>query len=140
VSNRQNFSDQQRQSAYQHNAQWLMQHKVDGVEIALEFQSQRAAGLVYYCENCLFCHTDRSYFDVDHLVPDQQFKLWNKHLAAKDAVNMIILCKSRQRGDLGCNQSKGARLYVPARRGLAHTLRTNDMNCCPLRDRPFTWV
>lgn len=53
---------------------------------------------------------------------------------------MMILCKSRQKGDYGCNQSKGARLYVPRQRGLAYKLRAIDMNCYPLKDWPFTWT
>ncbi len=140
MADRQNFTDLQRDSAFEANAHWLRDHRIDGIQIAIPFESLHAAGLIFYCENCLFCHTDRAYFDVDHLVPDRQFKLWDKHAEAKAAENMMILCKSQVRGDFGCNQSKGARLYVPVQRGLAYTRANIDMNCCPLRDRPFTWV
>ena len=139
MATRQNFDQQQREFAYEANARWLKQHRVDGIMIALEFESLRTGGLIFYCENCLFCHTDRAYFDVDHLVPDRQFKVWQKHIQAKASENMMILCKSLKKGDYGCNQCKGAKLYVPVDRGLAYKLRTIDMNCCPLKDRPFSW-
>ena len=136
MANRQNFSPAQRQSAFEANAHWLRDHRVDGVELALNFDPLRKQGLVYYCENCLFCHTDRAFFDVDHLVSDRNFRIWWKHIEARDPINMVILCKSRERGDLGCNQSKGAKMFVPAERGLAYSRRDLDMNCIPLHDRP----
>lgn len=140
MSGRNNFTPQQRDSAYMANANWLMSHSVDGIYIALAYEHLQRAGLIYYCENCLFCHSDRGYFDVDHLVPDKVLKVWGKQQQSTAAVNMLILCKSRQSGDLGCNQSKGSKLHVPRHRGLAYALRNLDMNCYPLKDRPFTWT
>jgi hypothetical protein len=140
MAKRVNFTEGQRQSAFTHNAAWLRDHKVDGIDIAQNAESLRAAGCVYYCENCLFCHDEQQYFDVDHLVPDQNFKLWGKHLDARAPENMVILCKSLVRGDLGCNQSKWANQRVPRQRGLAYTRSNLDMNCYPVNDRPFEWT
>ena len=137
---RQNFSASQRDSAFETNADWLRHHKVTGVELALAFEPLRRLGQVYYCENCLFCHTDRRYFDIDHLVSDRSFRVWGKHEDARNAINMVVLCKSRERGDLGCNQSKGARMLVPKNRGLAFTRADLDMNCFPVRQRPNDWT
>lgn len=136
---RMNFTSAQKDSAFAANAEWLRRHRVDGIEIAESFQSFRMAGQIYYCENCLFCQTDRSFFDVDHLVPDRSFRLWQKHEDARQPINMIILCKSSLRGDLGCNQSKGARTLVPDHRGLAFRYRDLDMNYIPVHERPFDW-
>jgi hypothetical protein len=140
MATRQNFSVPQRDSAFQANSDWLRHHKVSGVDLALAFDPLRKLGQVYYCENCLFCHTDRAYFDVDHLVSDRSFRVWGRHEEARYAGNMVILCKSRERGDLGCNQSKGARMLVPAGRGLAYTRADLDMNCFPVRERPKDWT
>ena len=140
MSRRQNFNDPQRQSAFEMNAQWLRDHRVTGVELALAFEPLRRRGLVYYCENCLFCHSDQSYFDIDHLVPDRNFRIWQKHLDAREAINMVVLCKSLKRGDYGCNQSKGSRLFVPRGKGLAFSRADLDMNCFPVRERPFDHV
>jgi hypothetical protein len=137
---RQNFSQAQRDSAFQMNAKWLAEHRVDGVEMTLAAEPLRKAGLVYYCENCLFCHTDRSYFDVDHLVPDRSFRVWGKHVDARQAINMLILCKSKESGDNGCNQCKGAKSLVPRSRGLAYTHSELDLNWTPLADRPWEWT
>jgi len=134
---RQNFDPNQRRSALENNAWWLRDHRVDGVELALAFEALRRAGAVYYCENCLFCHTDAAYFDVDHLVPDRDFRVWQKHQDARDPLNMAVLCKSVRAGDRGCNQSKGAKAHVPRDRGLAFSCPDLDMNCVPLRQRPF---
>ncbi len=140
MSARTNFSTAQRLSALRENAQWLQSHRVDGINIEVDSEALQRAGRIYYCENCLFCHNDVSYFDVDHLVPDKVLRDWGKQNQSTAAVNMMILCKSRQKGDLGCNQSKGGSLYVPTHRGLAYTLRSLDMNCTPLKDRPFLWT
>jgi len=137
---RQNFTDAQRKSALAHNAEWLRQHRVTGIEVARAFEPFRARAELYYCENCLFCHTDVKHFDVDHLVPDRNFRIWQKHIEARDPVNMVVLCKSNERGDLGCNQSKGANLFVPPNRGLAFSHPELDMNCFPVRDRPFEYM
>ena len=83
-----------------------------------------------------FCHTEQRFFDVDHLVPDRSFRLWGIHSEARNPINMVILCKSGQLGDLGCNQSKGSRSFVPDKRGLAYSRRDLDLNCSPLTDRP----
>ncbi|GLC25959.1 hypothetical protein [Roseisolibacter agri] len=139
MATRQNFSEPQRQSAFEANAHWLRDHRVTGVELALAFEPLRQRGQVYYCENCLFCHSDQVYFDIDHLVPDRSFRLWQKHVDAREPINMVVLCKSLERGDLGCNQSKGARLFVPPERGLALSRTDLDMNCFPVRQRPREW-
>ena len=140
MTQRNNFSQAQRESALHTNAQWLRSHRVDGIDIAISFEQFQLTGSIFYCENCLFCHRDTGYFDVDHLVPDKVFRDWGRQHQSTAAVNMMILCKSRQRGDLGCNQSKGGNFYVPHNRGLAYTLRDLDMNCTPLKDRPFHWT
>jgi hypothetical protein len=140
MAKRMNFTEAQRQSAFDCYAQYLMRYTVDGILIQEAFEHLRQQGRIYYCQNCLFCHTDQIYFDVDHLVPDRSFRLWGKHPHARDPVNMIILCKSRQKGDLGCNQSKGANNNVPKRRGLAFTHPNDDMNCYPVMQRPFIWT
>ena len=110
---RMNFTPDQRDSAFRANAEWLQKHKVDGVQVVLAAEPLRAAGQLYYCENCLFCSTARGHFDVDHLVADRSFRLWGRHGEARSPINMMILCKSTARNDFGCNQTKGARLYVP---------------------------
>jgi hypothetical protein len=140
MATRQNFSDAQRQSAFTCNSLWLKEHTVSGIEILPQFEGFRQAGLVIYCENCLFCHTDRQYFDVDHLVPDQKFRIWGKHPEARVPENMMILCKSVKEGDLGCNQCKGSGERVPRHRGLAFTNSSIDMNSVPVHDRPFIWT
>jgi hypothetical protein len=140
MAKRQNFSPVQRRSAFEANAQWLRDHRVTGVEIMEAFQALRQAGEIYYCENCLFSHTSQRYFDVDHLVPDRSFRLWGKHEEAREAINMVILCKSLGEGDLGCNQSKGSKNYVPSYRGLAFSKQDIDMNYVPVHERPFDWA
>lgn len=137
---RQNFSKGQRDSAFEANAHWLRRHRVDGIQIAESYQSYHMAGQIQYCENCLFCHTDRRFFDVDHLVPDRSFRDWQKHGDARQPINMVILCKSLMQGDYGCNQSKGSRIFVPNHRGLAYSRRDLDMNYVPVHERPFDWA
>lgn len=110
------------------------------MQIAEAYLRLHRPGSIYYCEYCLFCHTDTEYFDVDHLVPDKQFRDWGKHEQSAVAVSMMLLCKSLKKGDLGCNQSKDGQLYVPVNRGLAYTLRDLDMNCTRLKERPLLWT
>lgn len=74
MSERRNFSQPQRMSALRCNAENLRDHAIDGICIAEAYLPQQREGLIYYCENCLFCHTDTQYFDVDHLVPDRMFR------------------------------------------------------------------
>jgi hypothetical protein len=57
---------------------------------------------------------------------------------ARSAV--VILCKSTAKNDLGCNQTKGSRLFVPHGRGLAYTRADLDLNWTPIRDRPFPFT
>jgi hypothetical protein len=140
MPDRQNFTPAQRRSALLCNAGYLKDHRVDGVEMALAFEALRRAGQVYYCENCLFCHTDAGYFDLDHLVPDQKLRLWDASAQSRIAMNMVVLCKSRQKGDLGCNQSKSSGFYVPRNCGLAFTRREIDMNAFPVHARLFEWA
>ncbi len=136
---RQNFTPAQRDSAFENNADWLRRHRVDGVAIVERYRHLREEGSIYYCENCLFCHTDRRFFDIDHLVPDRSFRVWGKHADARQPINMVVLCKSIVKGDFGCNQSKGSRTHVPTHRGLAFTRSDLDMNYTPLGERPFDW-
>ena len=70
TTDRKNFTPTQKEGAYYYNGLWLKDHDVDGVFIALSYEELRKKGQVYYCENCLFCHSDHKYFNVDHLVPD----------------------------------------------------------------------
>ena len=140
MATRQNFSGTQRDSAFRANAEWLQKHKVDGVQLVMAAEPLRALGQVYHCENCGFASTDRAHFDVDHLVADRSFRLWGRHEEARSAINMVILCKSTAKNDLGCNQTKGSRLYVPHGRGLAYTRADLDLNWTPIRDRPFPFT
>jgi len=137
MSSRLNFSSPQKASALRENANWLRTRGVSGVELTLHAAAVVDKVPIYYCENCHFCHTDAELFDVDHFVPDKHFRLGGRVQSSVIPENMAILCKSTARGDLGCNQSKGARLWVPRGRGLAVTRPDLDLNCCPLRDRPF---
>ena len=73
------------------------------------------------------------------LLRTKTFKDWNRHEQGRVAINMVVLCKSRREGDLGCNQSKGSKLFVPRDRGLAFTRADQDRNCVPLSERPFVW-
>lgn len=142
MATRQNFTAPQRASAYEQNRLWLRDHRVDGVQLTPEGEAQRRLGRVLYCENCLFCSTDEERFDVDHFVPDKVFRDYGIHEEARRPVNMAVLCKSRRghRGELGCNQTKGARLWVPHGRGLAWTRRDEDLNWTPVRERPFPFT
>ncbi len=53
MSNRNNFSKPQRESALRENARWLQSHRVDGICIALPFEDLQRTGVIYYCENCM---------------------------------------------------------------------------------------
>lgn len=138
MATRMNFDARQRESAFRENANWLRSRRVDGIELALAYEPLRLEGRVYWCENCGFCHTDQEWFDIDHFVPDREMREGPRHTDAALPENMAVLCKSRNEGDLGCNQSKGARLFVPRDRGLAITHPELDMNCIPVRERPFS--
>ena len=140
MSGRQNFKKFQRQSAFTCIKEWLRARNVTGIQIEEKYRGLLRVGLIIFCENCLFCHTDEAFFDIDHLVPDSLFKIWGVHERAGLALNMAVLCKSRAKGDLGCNQSKGANFYVPKGRGLAYTKRHVDMNCMPVECRPFDFA
>ncbi len=122
---RQNFSRTTRDDAFLWNARANI-GVIDGIAIEEQYMPQKEAGLIYWCENCKFCHTDRMYFDVDHLVPDRQMR--GSSNAANTAINAVILCKSYEAGARGCNQAKGARLWPPPGAGLAYTRRELDMN------------
>jgi hypothetical protein len=137
VTDRLNFSDPQKQSALRENANWLASHRVDGIDLTLQASALLGTVPIYHCEHCLFCHTDAKYFDVDHFVPDRVFRTSGRTQSSVIPENMAVLCKSSARGDLGCNQSKGANLWVPKARGLAFTKPDLDMNCYPVRARPF---
>ena len=108
---------------------------IAGIWIATAYEGLQSQGLIYYCENCKFCHTDRKYFDVDHLVPLAEFNATNSPNAPNIALNMVVLCKSLEKGDYGCNQRKGSQLEVPGGSGLAITYADIDMNCMPFHLR-----
>lgn len=128
---RQEFSKTLKDLTFENNARDLIRG-VSGVNINETSQADRLAGRVYYCENCKFCHTDRMYFDIDHLVPDAQMRgsgpsnVWH---------NAIVLCKSYEAGARGCNQTKGGRNWPPPNAGLARTRPELDLNWTPMRDR-----
>lgn len=136
---RDNFTDRAlRDEIFKWNARDLIRG-VDGVEIQEANQADRLAGRVYYCENCKFAHTDRKYFQIDHLVPDKQFRgtgrksnIWQ---------NAIILCGSVGPKTYGCNQTKQDKNWPPPYAGLARTLPDVDMNWMPmhLRDANTVW-
>ncbi|WPP49120.1 hypothetical protein [Catalinimonas niigatensis] len=132
---RQNFSQAQKDQAFHYNALSLCKGE-DGIEIAESYR--HLIGHIYFCENCLFCHTDRRYFNVDHLAPDRLLRGTGRPSAI--AINAVLLCTSLQRGDGGCNQAKGAKPFVPVTRGLAYTHREEDMNYIPLQERPFSYA
>ncbi|RPJ55395.1 MAG: hypothetical protein EHM23_26345 [Acidobacteria bacterium] len=129
-----NFADYSRESAYEHN-RLANVGSVSGVWISEEHQGARLRGEIYYCENCKFCHTDRQYFDVDHLVPLAEFRASGSQSAPHIALNTQVLCKSLKKGDGGCNQRKGSRLHPPRGAGLAFSCPDIDMNCMPLHLR-----
>ena len=129
---RQEFSDALKDDVFRYNGMNNI-GTVDGVWIIESQQAARLRGEVYYCENCKFCHTDRAFFDVDHLVPDKQMQ--GSHHASNVAINAVILCKSLARGDRGCNQTKGSKNWPPPGAGLAHTRPDDDMNCHPVQTR-----
>ena len=132
ATERRNFSAGQRDDAFRFNAMENI-GTVDGVMKDERFIAAFEAGQVFYCVACKFCHTDRAHFDVDHLVPDREFRLSANR--SDVAANMDVLCKSGARGERGCNQVKGAKLWVPGGAGLAHTRPDIDMNCMPLHLR-----
>jgi hypothetical protein len=134
MAKRSNFTRAGRTSALQANG-LENAGNVDGVWIAEAYLAQKAAGQIYYCENCKFCHTDASYFNVDHLVPDTEFKRSGSSNRSNLAINMAVLCTSKKAGDFGCNQCKGGKLDPPPGSGLAYTNPDIDMNCCPLHLR-----
>lgn len=130
---RDNFSTDQRDEVFKWNARRNI-GTVDGIMIQMANEADQKAGRVIWCENCKFCHTDRRYFDIDHLVPDRHFRDGTRG-PSNVIINAIVLCKSLKRGDRGCNQSKGSRYWPPPGAGLAHTNRDIDMNCMPLHLR-----
>lgn len=137
MATRLEFTQAQKDSALEQNALWLRGHRVDGISLTLQAEALPPTLPIYYCENCMFCHTDRTRFDVDHFVPDLVFRSGGRTSSSVIPENMAVLCKSQRGGELGCNQCKGGRLWVPAERGLAFTRQDIDMNCFPLRLRPF---
>ncbi len=129
---RQNFSKILRDEVFKWNAATLM-GGVSGVRIDERYQKDREQGLMYYCENCKFCHTDKKYFDIDHLVPDKQMQgtgrpsnIWQ---------NAIVLCKSYEAGTRGCNQTKGSANWPPPGVGLARSRRDLDLNYADMHER-----
>ncbi|MGB3245118.1 MAG: hypothetical protein WBB25_11325 [Sulfitobacter sp.] len=135
---RQNFSPAMRGEVFRWNAIAVI-GRIDGVNIDEQQQDARKQGLIYYCENCKFCHTDRMYFDVDHLVPDVQFRGTGR--PSNSPINAVVLCKSYESGARGCNQTKGGRNWPPPGAGLAITRKELDMNWTPihLRDANSVW-
>lgn len=129
---RSEFRDPQKELAYRLNARRNVGF-VDGVWIVESQQDAKLRGEIYFCENCKFCHTDRAYFDVDHLVPDKQFR--GSANASNVDINAVILCKSLVKGDRGCNQTKGSKNWPPPGVGLAYSRAEEDMNYCPIGDR-----
>ncbi|MEM6844152.1 MAG: hypothetical protein AAF632_18135 [Bacteroidota bacterium] len=133
---RDDFKKKQKQEAFRYNALDLQRGRVDGVEIAENYR--HLIGMIYHCENCGFYHKEKRYFNVDHLVPDRLLRGTGRPSAI--AINAIILCTSIHLGDKGCNQTKGARPFVPTGRGLAYTRQAEDMNYIPLNERPFSYA
>jgi hypothetical protein len=138
MTTRQNFSDPMRDEIFKWNACDLIHH-VSGIEIVEKHIPDQKAGRIYFCENCKFCHTDRMYFDIDHLVPDKHFRGTGR--LSNIPLNGIVLCKSYEKGARGCNQTKGSRYWPPPNAGLARTRKDLDMNWMPmhLRDANTLW-
>ncbi len=135
---RQEFSSVLRDEVFRWNATELIHH-ISGIMIDERHMADKHAGRIYFCENCKFCQTDKMYFDIDHLVPDKEFR--GSPNASNVALNAIVLCKSYESGARGCNQTKGARLYPPPDAGLARTRPELDLNYCAmhLRDANRLW-
>jgi hypothetical protein len=129
---RQNFSKAVRDEIYKWNASSLKSY-VSGVRIDDRHQEDKRNGLIYYCENCKFCHTDQAYFDIDHLVPDKHFRGTGN--PSNVWFNAIVLCKSYELGARGCNQTKGSRYWPPPGAGLARTRPELDMNYADMHER-----
>lgn len=129
---RQNFSKAMRDEIFKWNATDLIGH-VSGIRIDDRHQEDKRKGRIYYCENCKFCHTDKMYFDVDHLVPDKQFRGTGKR--SNVWFNAIVLCKSYEKGARGCNQTKGGRNWPPPGAGLARSRPELDMNYADMIER-----
>jgi hypothetical protein len=106
---------------------------VHGVWIIESQQAARMRGEIYYCENCKFCHTEEALFEVDHLVADKNFR--GTSSASNVLMNAAVLCTSIEKGDRGCNQSKGSRDAPLPGAGLAYSRPGLDMNCAPLNSR-----
>lgn len=137
---RQEFKDPAlRDEIFKWNARQLIRG-VSGVEIVEAHQADRLAGRAYYCENCKFCQTDRSpYFQIDHLVPDKQFR--GTRQQSNIWQNAIILCASIGKKTYGCNQTKQDRNWPPPYAGLARSCPELDLNWMPmhLRDANTIW-
>lgn len=135
---RQEFGDPLRDEVFRWNAATNI-GSVTGIMIDERYQDDKRAGRIFYCENCKFCHTDRKYFDIDHLVPDAEMR--GSGRPSNIPLNAIVLCKSYEKGARGCNQTKGARLYPPPNAGLARTRPELDLNYMPmhLRDANDLW-
>jgi len=125
---RTNFSKAQRDSMFQVNRESNLPGRIPGIQIKSAHTSEQTSGLIYYCENCKFCHTDASFFDVDHFVPDAEMRASRSPRSSVDPINMCLLCKSVAANTYGCNQTKGGRLYPPPHAGLAYTLPNEDLN------------
>ena len=130
---RDNFYHFQRDDVFKANAQRNIGN-VDGIWVQEANIPDQEKGRVIWCENCKFCHTDRAYFDIDHLVPDKQFRDGTRG-PSNVIINAIVLCKSLKTGDRGCNQTKGSRIFPPPLTGLAYSRKDEDMNCMPVHLR-----
>ncbi|MFT6169841.1 MAG: hypothetical protein ACJAR9_001965 [Celeribacter sp.] len=134
---RQNFPKPLRDEIFKYNAADLIGY-VSGIRIDERHQADKRLGRIYYCENCKFCHTDKMYFDIDHLVPDKQFHGTGR--PSNGWINAIVLCKSYEKGARGCNQTKGSRNWPPPNAGLARTRPELDMNYAAMIERDANTV
>lgn len=89
----------------------------------------------YMCEECRFVSTDRSQFEVDHVLPCASGGTRDrpdpspggmsdeKQLAAlyRAGVNRRVLCR-------GCNQGKKAQQFIPPGAGYAYRRPEDDLN------------
>jgi len=96
----------------------------------------------YLCEFCGFISSNRSYFEVDHVVPKSQGGTRNKYQNARttgktwgkepqvypdlaaimlEGQNAEILC-------VGCNQGKKDKYFIPDGKGYAYSRIDEDLN------------
>lgn len=139
MAKRDNFSVTQRNAALQANA--------DEVRILWRDDFRQSPVPHYMCEHCRFVHTNRAYFEVDHLVSCKEGGNANRETVERIAAIEAEIAKPLDKQDIGvlalanlnsqilcggCNQGKkgiGPRPDdIPTACGFAYAKRDEDMN------------